>query len=186
MERYGWHACVRIDKFRAADVEEAERSGIVLANLGTLQEAGLDPFDFTEAEHNLMVNGGITSMLTLLIGGGGTTYANGNARLCAGDGAGSVPTAAATDTDLAASTGSTHRYMQAANSTYPSVSGEVLTIVGTFASGNGNFVWNEWGIDYGGSSGTGAASGLLNHKGVNLGTKTSAAAWQFTATITES
>lgn len=182
-ERFGLFTMLTVHKFRANHIEDARRSGLAVATLGDIRAAGIDPYSVIEAERNLMVNGGITVMLNLLIGAGGTTYANGAARICVGDGNGSVPTAAATDTALAAPT---NRYNQATQGSSPSVSGQVLTAISVFASGNANFAWNEWGIDSGGASGAGAASGLLNHKGVALGTKTSAAAWTATATITES
>ena len=190
------HLTVR--KYRQSDIDDAAHEGLlklkptwrqrrrghaVAFTTHDLERIGLDPHATVEAAHNLMVNGGITSMLTLLIGGGGTTYANGNARICVGDGGGSVPTAVATDTAL---TASSNRYNQACQAASPSVSAQTLTAISVFATGNANYAWNEWGIDNGGSSGSGAASGLLNHKGVGLGTKTSASAWTVTATILES
>jgi hypothetical protein len=157
---------------------------------------GITPFSLTEAEHNLEVYTGLNNMLRLLIGAsvsaGGTNYANGSARLCVGDGGGTVPTAAVTDTTL---TATSNRYNQACDATYPSVpsggnnsASAILTAQSTFPTGQGNFVWNEWAMDKGGASGSGAiASGdMFNHKGVNLGTKTSAAAWALVATVTQS
>lgn len=49
----------------------------------------------------------------------------------------------------------------------------------TFATGDANFDWLEWGV-------TNAASGgvLLNRKQESLGTKTSAQTWQFTVDLT--
>jgi hypothetical protein len=208
-------------RFHQADIEEAVRAGLVRPHLGPralllprekrlavrcqrvqkaqMVAAGLRPYSVTEAEHNLEVYTGLNAMLRLLIGttvsAGGTNYANGSARLCVGDGGGSVPTAAVGDTDLAAATGASHRYCNACDNTYPSVpsggnnsASAVLTAVATVASGNANFVWNEWAMDKGGASSTAAiASGdMFNHKGVNLGTKTSASAWAFTVTITQS
>ena len=199
-----FQARLTVRKYRQSDIEEAAREGLlrlqptwrqrrkghaVAYTSHDLDRLGIDPYDQVEAEHNLMVNGatntgGINTMLNLLIGGAGSTsYANGNARLCVGDGGGSVPTAAATDTALAATS---NRYNQACQAASPSVASQVLTAISVFATGNANWAWNEWGIDNGGSSGSGAASGLLNHKGVSLGTKTSASAWTATATITES
>lgn len=226
LERYGLHAQLTITKFKATDIEAAVRDGGLIPQTTRLQDRldlrtfrtegaqlraiqavqmdellamGLDPFDFTEAEHNLEVYTGINAMLRLLIGttvsAGGTNYANAAARLCVGDGTGSVPTAAVTDTDLAALTGATHRYCNACDATYPSVpsggnnlASSVLTAQATVATGNGNFAWNEWGMDKGGASGTAAiaAGDLFNHKGVSLGTKTSAAAWAFNVTFTQS
>lgn len=211
-----WTSQLTVQQFRAVDIEEVVRAGIIRPKLGAraalmsaeqrvqarmqlverdaLLAVGVDAFAVLEAEHNLEVYTGLNNMLRLLIGttvgSGGTNYANGTARLCVGDGNGSVPTPAATDTALAAPT---NRYAQACDSTYPSVpnggnnsAAAILTAVSTFATGNANFNWREWGMDSGGSSGSGAASGLFNHRGVDLGTKTSAAAWALTATITQS
>jgi hypothetical protein len=172
---------LRLEKFHAAEIESA---GLVTADLETLRRAGIRPYDVVQAQDNVMVNGGINAMLTLLIGGGGTSYATANARLGVGDGAGSVPTAAATDTDLTAVTGATHRQWVSATSSAAAT--QVLTIVSSFSSGVANFAWNEWAIDNGVTSGTGAAVGMLNHKGVALGTKTSAGVFVLTATVTES
>lgn len=215
-----WTARLTVETFRAVDIEELVREGIVRPRLtlrertmltreqrvalrtqrverAMLIEAGLDPRVECEVEHNLETYTGLNNMLRLLIGttvgAGGTNYANGTARLCVGNGGGSVPTAAVTDTDLTATTGASTRQCQACDSTYPSVpnagnnaASAVLTAVATIASGSGNFVWNEWGMDSGGSSGTGACSGLFNHRGVNLITKTSNAAAVLTATVTQS
>jgi hypothetical protein len=183
MERQGFLTRGKVVRFRASHIAEARRSGLAIATMDELLRFGVDPYSVTEFEGNLEVNGGLNAMLTLLIGGGGTTYAHANARLCVGDGNGTVPTAAATDTTLAATT---NRYNQACDTSYPSVAAAVLTAQSTFPTGQGNYVWNEWGMDNGGSSGSGAASGLFNHRGVNLGTKTSASAWALQITITQS
>ena len=64
------------------------------------------------------------------------------------------------------------------------------TFVATFGTTVGNFHWQEWGIDGGTADGTAVTSegnttpGLVNHKIADLGTKTSAASWVFTVTIT--
>jgi hypothetical protein len=74
------------------------------------------------------------------------------------------------------------------DATFPSTSAGVITFKSTFASADGNYAWNEWGIDIGTptvtSSATVAAC-LLNHKtSAALGTKTAGSSWAFTATIT--
>jgi hypothetical protein len=105
-----------------------------------------------------------------------TAYNNANARLGVGDGNGSVPTVAATDTVL---TAPTNKLFKGMNATYPSRSGTVtVTLQSTFATTDANFPWNEWGIDNG--------TTLFNHKGVSLGTKVNTATWVFTATLTQS
>lgn len=213
-------AQLTIRKFAACDIEAAVRDGgLVPQALGRIDQVkmrlglfvprslqavqadelvalGIAPVGLVEAEHNLEVYTGLNNMLRLLIGAsvaaGGTNYANGSARLCVGDGGGTVPTVAVTDTTLVATS---NRYNQACDATYPSVpsggnnaASAVLTAQSTFPTGQGNFVWNEWAMDKGGASGAAAiASGdMFNHKGVNLGTKTSAAAWAFQITITQS
>jgi hypothetical protein len=66
----------------------------------------------------------------------------------------------------------------------------VMTVVATFGTSVGNFHWQEWGIDGGTANGTTVTAdgnttpGLVNHKITDLGTKTSAASWVFTVTIT--
>jgi hypothetical protein len=183
---------LRVFGSRSAAVPRAVQA----VQMDELLTVGVDPFSLTEAEYNLEVYTGINAMLRLLIGAsvsaGGTNYANGAARLCIGDGGGTVPSAAVTDTTLAATS---NRYNQACDSTYPQVpsggnnsASAILTAQSTFPTGQGNFVWNEWAMDKGGASGSAAiaAGDMFNHKGVNLGTKTSAAAWALQVTFTQS
>ena len=61
--------------------------------------------------------------------------------------------------------------------TYPTRSGSALTFRSLFSTGEANFDWNEWGV-------LNAANELLSRKAEALGTKTSAASWQLTATVT--
>jgi hypothetical protein len=65
------------------------------------------------------------------------------------------------------------------DATYPQVSTNVITFRSTFATGDANFAWQEWGVFNASSAGT-----MLNRKVESLGTKTSAQTWQFTVTIT--
>lgn len=221
LEHPGMKVQLTVRRFGRAAIRDAIHGGLVPERLGLVDKTklrmgvwtpttraieavqmdellamGVDPFSVTEAEHNLEVYTGLNAMLRLLIGttvsAGGTNYANGAARLCVGDGGGSVPTAVVTDTAL---TATSNRYNQACDSTFPSVpsggnnsASAILTAQSTFPTGQANFVWNEWAMDKGGASGAGAiaAGDMFNHKGVNLGTKTSAAAWALVATITQS
>ena len=178
-----WGVEFSVHKFRASDIEDAKRAGLHVATMGDFLDAGIDPYAITEGQENLLVNNGINLLLTLLIGGGGTAYNNAASRLGVGDGNGSVPTAAATDSGL---TATTNKYFQVADATYPSVSSTTATWKATFPTGQANYAWNEWIIDNNGSAGSGTAAGgtALNHKGVSLGSKTSAASWAFTVTVT--
>lgn len=201
-ERATWRAFCTVDKWdpdQLAFAERRVRSDPAMGRRfcrhgGLFVPSGSDlallvaPAEVTERAYNLLCNNGINRLLNLLIGTASLgTYANAIGRIGTGNGAG---TAAAGDTDLSASAGSANRWFQAADSTFPSVASQTMTIKATFASGDGNYAWNEWGIDGGGASsnavGTNGAStaALLNHKtSASLGTKASGAVWAFTATL---
>lgn len=181
-EAIRWSARGQVLKFSA---EEIERAGLHAPTLDEMLAAGVKPYEVADAGHNLLCNAGINRLESLLIGGGGQAYSNGNCAIGVGDGNGSVPSPAATDTDLTALTGATHRYIQPADATYPSQASQVVTIQATFATGNGNFEWREWGVSQDTAGSTAAVTApLLNHKGVDLGLKTSASSWAFKITIT--
>jgi hypothetical protein len=63
-------------------------------------------------------------------------------------------------------------------------SGGQLVYKASFATGEANFAWNEWGVFSAAGSGdppTGAT--MLNRRVESLGTKTSAQTWEITATL---
>lgn len=139
-------------------------------------------YEINEIPGNLVTTAGWTRIVTLITAGTGNLISSTTARLGVGDGAG---TAAIGDTDLSASAGSTHRWFQTGTVTAPS---NVLTLAAVFASADGNFAWNEMGIDIGTatvSSGNTVNAVLLNHKtSIAQGTKASGQVWTATATIT--
>lgn len=144
------------------------------------------PDQVTEALHNLLVNVGIQRLEDLLIGAGGQAYDATHTRIGFGD---DTTVAAASQTDLQAAAGSTHRQFKSVTSTggvAPSRSSQTITIVVQLASAEGNFVAGiqEWCIDVGTADGTTVTSPMLNRKVVNLGVKVSGSVWTFTATIT--
>lgn len=152
---------------------------------GSQLELLIPPDGIIEVEHNLLVNAGIQRLEDLLIGAGGQAYVNTYARIGVGNGSG---TAAAGDTDLSAAAGSANRWFQSMAATFPSRAAQTLSFKSSYASADGNFVWNEWGIDQGGAgastSGNTVGAPLLNHKtSAALGTKASGATWDFTATL---
>ena len=102
-----------------------------------------------------------------------TPFDNANAYIGAGD---STTAFAATQADLQAATNKLRKAMDA---TYPQRSGNVLTFRSTFATGDANWAWQEWGIFNAASAGV-----MMSRKVESLGTKTSAQSWQMTATIT--
>jgi hypothetical protein len=139
-------------------------------------------YEVNDIPGNLLTTAGIGRIATLLNAGTGNLITTTTARVGVGNGVG---TAAIGDTDLSASAGSTNRWFQTCTVTTPS---NVLTFAATFASADGNFAWNEFGIDIGTATVTSAATVnavLLNHKtSIAQGTKASGQVWTATATVT--
>lgn len=121
---------------------------------------------------NLLLNEGITALLTLLIGGGGTAFNNANAYIGVGE---SSTAAAATQTGLQ---GSTKTY-KAMDATYPIVSNQTVTFRATFGSADANIAWNEFTI-VNANSDTGTN---LNRKTEAHGTKASGDTWVLNCSI---
>jgi hypothetical protein len=102
-----------------------------------------------------------------------TTFANANAHIGVGDSTTAFDKA---HTDLQAATNKLRKAMDA---TYPTLATNVLVFRSTFATGDANWAWAEWGVFNASSTGT-----MLCRKVEALGTKTSAQSWQLTVTIT--
>jgi len=147
-----------------------------------------DPYDVVFGSPNLLMYGGASCQWETLIGNGTATagqaltyFSNAQAALGAGD---SSTAAAATQTDLQSAS---NKPRVAMNATYPQhtdgvVSGSAsIVFQSTFGTGTGNFAWQEWAVF---NSATAATGRMLNRKVESLGTKTSAATWQFTVTLT--
>lgn len=145
-----------------------------------------DPYEVVAGKFNQLMYGGISNLWQCLIGNGTGTAAqtltffnNGNAYIGVGD---SNTAAAATQTDLQASTNKLRKAMDA---TYPThtdgtTSGSAtITFRSTFGSSDANFAWAEWATFNGSSGGR-----MLNRKVESLGTKASGSTWQLTVTIT--
>lgn len=146
-----------------------------------------DSYEVIEREGNLLMYGGASCLWQALIGNGTTTagqaltyFNNAQAAIGVGD---SSTAAAATQTNLQAATNKLRKAMDA---TYPlhtdaTTSGAASIVFrSTFATGDANWVWNEWGVF---NSTTDAVGRMLNRKVESLGTKTSAATWQLTLTL---
>lgn len=162
-----WHCHLTIRKFHGDSTADA------------------DLFETVEIDGNLLMYGGASCLWQCLIGNGTGTAAqtltffnNGNAYLGVGD---SSTAEAATQTDLQAASNKLRKAMDA---TYPqhtdaTTSGAAtITFRSTFATSDANFAWAEWATFNGSSGGR-----MLNRKVAALGTKTSAATWQLTVTI---
>lgn len=187
-----WTSVGMVEKWDADQVRWAQDQEFGKLSIGRLEREDLyrlvGPPEITEdPPSNLLINNGINRLLNLLIGTGSiVAYTNSTSRLGTGN---SATSEVASQTDLQASAGSSNRWFQAAASTYPQVSAQTLTQQATFATGDGNYVWSEWGIDGGGASsavvGINDAThcALLNRKVAALGTKASGSTWTLTVTI---
>lgn len=155
--------------------------------LQALIDAGVQPYDVTEHEGNLLMYGGASVQWQTLIGNGTATagqaltyFNNAQAAIGVGD---STTAAAASQTNLQAATNKLRKAMDA---TYPqhtdaTTSGAASIVFrSTFASAEANFAWQEWGVF---NSATDATGRMLNRKVESNGTKASGASWQLTATL---
>jgi hypothetical protein len=182
-EQARWHVQWDVEKWDEAATAEATRLlGGLAPQAADFHALGIKPFEVARFEKNLLTTAGITAIVTLLTAGTGNRFLSTTARVGVGNGAG---TAAIGDTDLSASAGSTNRWFQTCTVTSPS---NVLTFAATFGTADGNFAWNEFGIDLGTAtvtSGNTVGTTLVNHKtSIAQGTKASGQTWAATATIT--
>lgn len=105
--------------------------------------------------------------------GSPTLFDNANARIGVGDGSAAFSSA---QTDLQG-TNKTRKAMEVG---YPDQSqgANVLRFKSSFATGDANYAWQEWGVFNAASAGV-----MMNRKVESLGTKTSAQTWEFTVDI---
>lgn len=168
---------------------------------------------YAHLDGNVLTNAGLTVLIKLLTGAGGTSFyplaptSGSNVTAVVGVGtnaSGTGPQAVHPCTDTALhDDGTVNAYYQGMDATYPTLT-TPATINGqsTFASGVGNFPWNEWcwatgptGAVTSGTAlasiwGTSAATFMLNHKtnlysggGASLGSKGAGSAWVFTTSL---
>ena len=152
-----------------------------------LLEAGVEA-ELMEVASNLLMYGGASAQWQTLIGNGTATagqaltyFNNAQAAIGVGD---STTTAVATHTNLQAAS---NKLRVAMDATYPLhtdgvVSGSASIVYrSSFATGQANYAWQEWGVFNSTTDGTGR---MLNRKVESLGTKTSSSTWQLTVTLT--
>ncbi len=165
-----WHAHWKVEKYEGEGASDPDAI----------------PYETIEGEENLLMYGGASCIWETLIGNGTATpgasltyFNNANSYLGTGD---STTAEAATQTDLQAAT---NKQRKAVDATYPthtdgtSSGSATITFKATFGTTDGNYHWQEWGTFNGSSGGR-----MLNRKVTDLGTKTSAASWAFTVTLT--
>lgn len=179
-----WNAHAKVEKWSGEQVAEVVRLTGVQNPSADLLASYITPYEVVEEPGNLLTTAGLTRLMSLLNGAGGQALTNTATRIGVGN---SSTAATIADTDLGAAAGSGNRFFMTMDATYPSVSGAVLTAKATFGGSDGNFAWNEWGLDIGTptvSSGTTVNATFFNHKIASLGTKVSPAVWGFTVTVT--
>lgn len=183
-----WRAHAYVEKWDdEATRWVANKTGLLSPQAAHFHKLKVKAYEEIDAPGNLLTTAGLNRITNLIIGGGGQAATNTSARTGVGDGS---TAAAIGDTDLSATAGSTHRWFQVMDATFPTQSNGVLTFKSTFGSADGNFTggWTEWGIDIGTptvTSGSTVSAVLLNHKtSAALGTKTAGSSWALTTTIT--
>lgn len=143
---------------------------------------GIRPYLSTVIEGNLITNAGWTRLMNLLTNQSATQALDAtHCRI----GVGNSNTAEAyTDTDLGAAAGSANRWFQLVSGA-GTLGTRTLAFSATFGTGDGNFAWNEFGLDFGTANGNTVTAPLFNHKaGIAQGTKASGQTWTATATLT--
>lgn len=107
-----------------------------------------------------------------LIGGAAALYDNTNAYIGVGNG---TTAFSAAHTDLQGAS----KFRKGMDVTYPQAASGVMTFRSTFATGDANFAWEEWGIFNASTAGT-----MMNRVVQNNGTKAGTETKQVTCTIT--
>lgn len=177
-----WRPKLEVDKFTDdAVMLLARRLG--RTPTGTELIESVLPREHLEVAGNLLTTAGLNRLTSLLIGAGGQALTNTATRI----GVGNSSTAEAVgQTDLQAAAGAANRQFKVMDATYPQQANGVVTARSTFATGEANFVWAEWGLDIGTptvADGTTVNALLLNRKVQAMGTKASGS-WVATATVT--
>lgn len=182
-DHLSWRPFALVEKWDEDQVQWVRNRTGILEPSGDMLAAHVAPAELAEARGNLLTTAGLNRLTSLLIAAGGTALTNTTARL----GVGNSSTAAAVgQTDLQAAAGSGNRQFKVMDATYPQQSNGVVTAKSTFATGEANFAWQEWGLDIGTATvtdGTTVNALLLNRKVESLGTKVSGS-WALTVTIT--
>lgn len=148
------------------------------------RRVGIEPYEVSELVGNLITNAGWTRLMNLLTAQGATQALTATSvRIGVGN---SNTTETYTDTDLGAAAGAANRYFQPVSGA-GSLGTRTLAFSATFGTADGNFAWNEFGLDVGTptvAGGTTVGALLFNHKaGIAQGTKASGQTWTATATI---
>lgn len=134
------------------------------------------PFEISTFKGNVLLKAGITLLLDLLAGAGGTAYNNANTYIGVGD------DNTAADDDQTGLIAATNKFWNAMEATYPQVSNQTITFRSVFATDEGNYDWREFTVvNASTDSGTN-----LNRVVSTQGTKASGQVWTVDVAITVS
>lgn len=178
-----WVAHAHVDKYDEPVVQELTEYLGYEPDGNDFARLSIKPNDQAEAHGNALTTAGLTRITALITNTGSTqAFTNGAGRIGVGD---SSTAYSAGQTDLQASS---NKYFMTLTATYPTVSAGLITAQATYASGVGNFAWEEWCWDITNSgtaaAGTTVSNVMINRKVASLGTKASGASWVFTTTVT--
>jgi hypothetical protein len=181
-DAFAWKAEWVLEKYNAPS--DLVRAGAVAPDEVIHRKGNL----LTYGGVDLLINGFTsTGAIIATTGVKNTVFNNANAVIYVGD---SNTAAAASQTDLQATSESTNRDAVGMEATYPlhttgdnSTANQDVTFRSVFSTLVGNFAWEEWAI--GNTTATTAPykGRILNRKVEALGTKTAAATWTFTCKI---
>lgn len=175
LDRIGWKARWRIDKFRDPDDVIAERlqSGLRMSEVLQLHKEAF--LGTEEWDANVALNEGLQELIDIICGlGTPTKWDNSNARLGVGD---SNAAENATQTGLQAATNKTFKAMDA---TYPQRSSQMAEWRATFGTSDANYAWEEYTVVNAASD----SGKNLNRKVASKGTKSSGESWTLSLQIT--
>jgi len=175
----------RIDRYDADQTEwVASRTGLASPQSQDFIRVGVTPYLTTEQTGNAILQAGWARVLANLTAVPAATAVLDATHTRIGAGNGSTAINATTDTDLSAAAGSTNRWFQLVSGA-PTVGGTIPKTCAwsaSFASADGNFAWNEFGIDNGTASGNTVTAPLLNRALLTTSTKALGQTWVATAT----
>jgi hypothetical protein len=159
------------------------RAGFISPTPEQFAALGLVP-EVASSTPNVIVQAGWQRIFEKATGNAGQAYDATHTRI----GVGTATAATATNqTDLQAATGSANRQWKLVGTAWATAAGTGTlrwTTVASFASGEGNFAWAEFGCDAGTADGVAASTAPLLNRAVSaLGTKASPAVWTATLQI---
>jgi hypothetical protein len=175
MDKIGWKARWRIDKFKDPEDTVAKRLQAGMSVQEAISRYAKAFICTEEFEANVALNEGLQELIDIICGvGTPTKWDNSNARLGVGD---SNAAEDPVQTGLQASSNKTFKAMDA---TYPQRTNQTGEWRATFGTDEANFAWEEYTV-VNAADDTGKN---LNRKIVSKGTKSSGETWTLSLQIT--